>query len=229
MEVFTMAKKNSLGFRNEVIKEYTPEQIQELRRQQSVIESFDVRGAYMRIMLLLTQFTLYFEQFVEFTEKSWEQFVEEVARLRERKNDGFICFSMLDQLGGDRAKDLFDLVENKAIFGVLAYNMAKYIQENRQGQDYTLEVMRNLTLMESWSFDYNIRPYAARQFYGKSIQIFSGNRNFTEWLMAKFDINDYRGHRGKEFVRAFAYLYISLEKLYRENPEKIARLLGESK
>ena len=107
--------------------------------------------------------------------------------------------------------------------------MAKYIQENRQGQDYTTEVMRNLTLMESWSFDYNIRPYAARQFYGKSIQIFSGNRNFTEWLMEKFDINDYRGHRGKEFVRAFAYLYISMDKLYRENPEKVARLLGENK
>ncbi len=224
-----MAKKNSLGFRNEVIKEYTYEQIQELIRQKSVIENLDVRGAYMRIMLLLTQFPLYSEQFVEFTEKSWEQFVEEIARLRERKNDGFICFSMLDQVGGDRVKDLFDLVENKAIFGVIAYNMAKYIQENRQGQDYTTEVMRNLTLMESWSFDYNIRPYAARQFYGKSIQIFSGNRNFTEWLMEKFDINDYRGHRGKEFVRAFAYLYISLEKLYRTNPEKTARLLGENK
>ena len=111
-----MAKKNSLGFRNEVIKEYTPEQIQELIRQKSVIENLDVRGAYMRIMLLLTQFPLYSEQFVEFTEKSWEQFVEEIARLRERKNDGFICFSMLDQVGGDRVKDLFDLVENKAIF-----------------------------------------------------------------------------------------------------------------
>ena len=175
------------------------------------------------------QFPLYSEQFVKFTEESWGKFVEEIARLRERKNDGFICFSMLDQVGGDRVKDLFDLVENKAIFGVIAYNMAKYIQENRQGQDYTTEVMRNLTLMESWSFDYNIRPYAARQFYGKSIQIFSGNRNFTEWLMEKFDINDYRGHRGKEFVRAFAYLYISLEKLYRTNPEKTARLLGENK
>lgn len=224
-----MARKNSLGIRNEVIKEYTPEQIQELRRQQSVIESLDVRGAYMRIMLLLMQFPLYSEQFEEFTEKSWGKFVEEIARLREKKNDGFICFSMLDQVGGGRVKDMFNLVENKALLGLLVYNMAKYIQENRKGQDYTIKVMRNLTLMESWSFDYNTRPYAARKFYGKSIKIFSGNRNFTEWLMEKFAINDYKGSRGKEFVRAFAYLYISMDKLYRENPEKVARLLGENK
>ena len=224
-----MAKKNEMGFRNDLIRECTPEQVQELIRQKSVLETLDAEIAYARIMLLLTQFSVYAQQFREFTEKSWLQFVEELARVREKLNDGFSCYSMVEKVGTAEAKKLLSLVENRAIFGVLVYNMAKYILDGGMKQEFTLKVMKNLTFQQAWEVNrLNERSYAVRNFYGKAVEIVS-NREFVSWLMDTFDIRDYTNFKGKEFVSAYANFYISLEKMSRENPEKVALLVRSEK
>ena len=223
-----MAKKNEMGFRNDLIKEYTPEQVQELIRQKSVIETLDAEIAYARIMLLLTQFSVYAQQFREFTEKSWLQFVEELARVREKLNDGFSCYSMVEKAGTAEAKKLFSLIENRVIFGVLVYYMAKYILDGGPKQEFTLKVMKNLTFLEAWKVnDLNERSYAVRNFYGKAVEIFE-NREFVRYIIDTFDISD-TNFKGKEFVSAYANFYISLEKMSRENPEKVALLVRSEK
>ena len=224
-----MAKKNEMGFRNDLIKEYTPEQVQELIRQKSVLETLDAEIAYARIMLLLTQFSVYAQQFREFTEKSWLQFVEELARVREKLNDGFSCYSMVEKAGTAEAKKLFSLIENRVIFGVLVYYMAKYILDGGPKQEFTLKVMKNLTFLEAWKVnDLNERSYAVRNFYGKAVEIFA-NREFVSWLMDTFDIRDYTNFKGKEFVSAYANFYISLEKMSRENLEEVALIVRSEK
>lgn len=223
-----MAKKNEMGFRNDLIRECTPEQVQELIRQKSVLETLDAEIAYARIMLLLTQFSVYAQQFREFTEKRWLQFVEELARVREKLNDGFSCYSMVEKVGTAEAKKLFSLVENRAIFGVLVYNMAKYILDGGMKQEFTLKVMKNLTFQQAWEVNrLNERSYAVRNFYGKAVEIFE-NREFVRYIIDTFDISD-TNFKGKEFVSAYANFYISLEKMSRENPEKVALLVRSEK
>lgn len=222
-----MARKNQMGFRNDLIKEYTPEQVQELVRQKSVLDNMDAEAVYARIMLLLTQFLLYAQQFEEFTEASWLQFVEELARVREKLNDGFYCYSMVEKIGTAEAKKLFSLIGNKAIFGVLAYNIAKYILDGGPQQEFTLKVMKNLTFLEAWKvndLNENEMSYAVRNFFGKAVEVFK-NREFVKWLMHKFDISDYTDFKGKDFVSAYANFYISIEEMSRENPEKVAMLV----
>lgn len=219
-----MAKKNEMGFRNDLIKEYTPEQVQELIRQKSVLDNMNAEASYTRIMLLLTQFSVYAQQFREFTEKSWLQFVEELARVREKLNDGFSCYSMVEKVGTTEAKKLFSLVENRVIFGVLVYYMAKYILDGGPKQEFTLKVMKNLTFLEAWKVnDLNERSYAVRNFYGKAVEIFE-NREFVRYIIDTFDISD-TNFKGKEFVSAYVNFYISLEKMSRENPNKVAMLV----
>ncbi len=222
-----MSRKNEMGFRNDLIKEYTPEQVQELIRQKSVLDNMDAETAYARIMLLLTQFSLYAQQFREFTEKSWLQFVEELARVREKLNDGFSCYSMVEKIGTEGAKKLFYWIENRAIFGVLAYNIAKYISEAGPAQEFTLKVMKNLTFIDSWRVNdlrEGERSYAIRNFFGKAMEIFD-NREFVTFLMEYYDINDHANSKAKDFVTTYAYFYISIEKISRNNPEKIATLV----
>lgn len=222
-----MAKKNEMGFRNDLIKEYTPEQVQELIRQKSVLDNMNAEASYTRIMLLLTQFSLYAQQFREFTEESWLQFVEELARVREKLNDGFSCYSMVEKIGTGGAKRLFYLVGNRAIFGVLAYNIAKYILEVGSAQEFTLKVMKNLTFMDSWrvtDLKEGERSYAIRNFFGKAVEVFK-NREFVTFLMEYYDIKDYGNSRVKDFVITYARFYISLEKMSRENPNKVAMLV----
>ena len=220
-----MSRKNEMGFRNDLIKEYTPEQVQELIRQKSVLDNMDAETAYARIMLLLTQFSLYAQQFREFTEESWLQFVEELARVREKLNDGFSCYSMVEKIGTAGAKKLFSLIGNKAIFGVLAYNIAKYILDGGPQQEFTLKVMKNLTFLEAWKVnDPKKMSYAVRNFFGKAVEVFK-NKEFVKWLMHKFDISDYTDFKGKDFVSAYANFYISIEEMSRENPEKVAMLV----
>ena len=222
-----MSRKNEMGFRNDLIKEYTPEQVQELIRQKSVLDNMDAETAYARIMLLLTQFSLYAQQFREFTEESWLQFVEELARVREKLNDGFSCYSMVEKIGTGGAKRLFYLVGNRAIFGVLAYNIAKYILEVGSAQEFTLKVMKNLTFMDSWrvtDLKEGERSYAIRNFFGKAVEVFK-NREFVTFLMEYYDIKDYGSSRVKDFVITYARFYISLEKMSRENPNKVAMLV----
>lgn len=220
-----MSRKNEMGFRNDLIKEYTPEQVQELIRQKSVLDNMDAEATYARIMLLLTQFLLYVQQFEEFTEASWLQFVEELARVREKLNDGFSCYSMVEKIGTAEAKKLFSLIGNKAIFGVLAYNIAKYILDGGPQQEFTLKVMKNLTFLEAWEVnDPKKMSYAVRNFFGKAVEVFK-NKEFVKWLMHKFDISDYTDFKGKDFVSAYANFYISIEEMSRENPEKVAMLV----
>ena len=226
-----MAKKNEMGFRNDLIKEYTPEQVQELIRQKTILDNMNARSAYVRIMFLLTQFSLYAQQFREFTEESWLQFVEELARVREKLNDGFSCYSMVEKIGTGGAKRLFYLVGNRAIFGVLAYNIAKYILEVGSAQEFTLKVMKNLTFMDSWrvtDLKEGERSYAIRNFFGKAVEVFE-NREFVTFLMEYYDIKDYGNSRVKDFVITYARFYISLEKMSRENPEKVALLVRSEK
>lgn len=226
-----MAKKNEMGFRNDLIKEYTPEQVQELIRQKSVLETLDAEIAYARIMLLLTQFSVYAQQFREFTEKSWLQFVEELARVREKLNDGFSCYSMVEKAGTAEAKKLFSLIENRVIFGVLVYYMAKYILEAGSAQEFTLKVMKNLTFMDSWrvtDLKEGERSYAIRNFFGKAVEVFK-NREFVTFLMEYYDIKDYGNSRVKDFVITYARFYISLEKMSRENLEEVALIVRSEK
>lgn len=222
-----MAKKNEMGFRNDLIKEYTPEQVQELIRQKTILDNMNAKSAYVRIMFLLTQFSLYAQQFREFTEESWLQFVEELARVREKLNDGFSCYSMVEKIGTGGAKRLFYLVGNRAIFGVLAYNIAKYILEAGSAQEFTLKVMKNLTFMDSWrvtDLKEGERSYAIRNFFGKAVEVFK-NREFVTFLMEYYDIKDYGNSRVKDFVITYARFYISLEKMSSENPNKVAMLV----
>ena len=221
-----MSKKNQYQFRNDLIKEYTPEQVKEFIREKSILENLDVENAYARIMILIMQFSVYGGQLREFTEKRGEQFVIELARVREEMKDGFTCYSMLERVGSVVSQKFYYLFENRAIFGVLLYNMAKYILKGGYEQEFTLKVMKTLTSLNSWQLNEYEKSYAVNNFFGKAVEIY--NIEFVKWIMNTFDINAYTNFKGKEFVSLFANLYISLEKTFREDPKKIALLVKDN-
>ena len=100
-----MAKKNQYGFRNEVIKNFTAEQISELIRQKKYLEGVEAEAAYRSLMDLFKGWQ-YYAMSMGFEKNTMWLFTEEIARIRQQKQDGFLGYSMSEKVGGEIASNL---------------------------------------------------------------------------------------------------------------------------
>lgn len=80
-----MAKKDEYGFRNKVIKDFTPEQIHMLIKQKENLMRLDAERAFRRFIQWTCKKEYYMLEYDFFTEDSWILFLEESARVREEK------------------------------------------------------------------------------------------------------------------------------------------------
>ena len=226
MGVVIMAKKDEYGFRNKVIKDFTPEQIHMLIKQKENLMRLDAERAFRRFIQWTCKKEYYMLEYDFFTEDSWILFLEESARVREEKKDGFVCYSLPEKISGKECQDLLKAVRgNRVLFGILVRYMIKYIvQDENLRKKFTLEVMQKLPWKKSWvpSEDENIPSWGMRNFFGKANDILD-ERVFVKYLISEFNIREGEDDNiPNEFVRAFANIYVFLEK----NSEKYKGLLA---
>lgn len=227
-----MAKKNKIGFRNEIIKDFTQEQIRLLDHQRRVMEKMSPEMVYRRIMYLLMEYFAFMGEYDFNNTLYWINFVEELGRLREQKDDGFYCYSLCEKLGSASKRLMAQIDETRVLFGILAYFMIKYIvNDNDKRKEYTIEVMKKLSKQNSiWEVKESFVlladisaenceiSWGMRNFFGKANAIY-GNKKFVRFLIEEFDEENH------EFIKAWASFYVYLWNEYNANPSKLEGLL----
>lgn len=228
MEVWTMAKKNQYGFRNEVIKDFTPEQINELIQQKKIIEEMNAEDAYKSIMDCLKEWH-YYASSVKFNRTTFLKFVDELARTRQQVKDGFLGYAMAEKIGGSFTKTLLEK-GSFALIGVLAFYMMKYISDEKPENEFTRQVMVNLTKDRAWDENNSKGSYALRNFHGKAMAIFH-DEGFVLFLEDEFGITDntYKSSFSKEFVKSWAEMYLCLDEMFKSEPEKFEGLMPKTR
>lgn len=219
-----MAKKNQYGFRNEVIKNFTPEQIHELIQQKKIIDDMNAEDAYKRIMHLLKKRQNYVSV-LDFDKNAFQQFVDELARTRQQKQDGFYGFSMTEKAGGSLAQRLLGQ-GSFAMASVLVFYIVKYISDEKPQNEFTRRVMVNLTKDRAWEEGDEKESYATRNFHGKAVAIYQ-DEEFVLFLEDEFGIKDntYEKDFSKEFVEIWAKMYLYLDEMSKSEPEKFKGLM----
>lgn len=217
-----MAKKNQYGFRNEVIKNYTPEQIHELIQQKKIIDDMNAEDAYKRIMHLLKKRQNYVSV-LNFDKNAFQQFVDELARTRQQMQDGFFGFSMTEKVGGSFAQRLLGQ-GSFAMASVLVFYMVKYISDKKPENEFTRRVMVNLTKDRAWQEGDEKGSYATRNFHGKAVAIYQ-DEEFVLFLENEFRIEDNSDDFCKEFVATWAKMYLYLDEMAKSEPEKFKGLM----
>lgn len=227
MEVFFMAKKNQYGFRNEVIKNFTAEQISELIRQKKYLEGVEAEAAYRSLMDLFKGWQ-YYAMSMGFEKNTMWLFTEEIARIRQQKQDGFLGYSMSEKVGGEIASNLTKQV-GTVLASTLIYFMIKYIFEEKPENKFTRQVMVNLTRYKAWEEDDEKKSYVTRNFYGKAMAIYQ-DEEFVLFLEDEFGIKDSAYDDScKEFVASWAKMYLYLDEMSQNEPEKLKGLIPPKK
>lgn len=221
-----MAKKNEYGFRNEVIKDFTPEQIHELILQKKIIDGMNADEAYKSLMDFFKKWHHY-ELCLKFNQTTFLKFVDELARTRQQMQDGFFGFSMDEKVGGSIANSLLKQ-GSTALTSVLIYFMVKYISDEKPENEFTRRVMGNLTRYKAWESNDEMESYATRNFHGKAMAIYH-DEEFVLFLEDEFGIKDnsYDDSR-KEFVASWAKMYLYLDEMAKSEPEKFKGLMPKN-
>lgn len=223
-----MSKKDEYGFRKELIKAFTPNQIQMLIRQKENLMKLSVDSAFIRMIQWTCKKEYYMPEYDFFTDSTWTLFLEESARVREEKKDGFVCYSVIDKITGKESQALFKAVNsNRVLFGILVWYMIKYIiQGDDSRKEFTLEVMQKLPWKKNWvpKEDENTPSWGMRNFYGKMKAILK-KEELVKFLISKFNIRDGKDENiPNDFVKAIANMYVFLEK----NSKKYKAILASN-
>ena len=210
-----MAKKNEQGFRNSIIKDYSPERIQLLINQRKILDGLSPEQAYRRIMEFYVNAPLFMSTWNFGNEAEWKVFIEELARVRENKKDGFFCYTLAQKLKGPEPDLLLEIVKDRILFGLITFYILKFVSKIPCPiNDITEKVMKfivskNITWEKGEGEKYSA---SYRNFWGKANAIYE-KREFVEYLISEFDIGDGRD-ADHTFPRAWANFYIWSTKLY---------------
>ena len=215
-----MPKKDEWGFKTKISEKLSMSQYFWVVMEKENLERMKVKDAYNRIKCLFIQYPIFMKESGINHLGDWFKVVNELARLREKKCDGFILFSLSEKIG-NKSKNLLQLCnQNKVLWGLLVIYMIEYIKEtDGVAKIATRQVCQNLQYSRAWKIEPDDTNYALRNFFFFFMVIYH-DRIFMDYLAGYFDLYDSKvlmddnSKRQKEFIKAWSKMFIYLDDNY---------------
>lgn len=215
-----MSNKDAWGFKTQISEKLSMSQYFWVVMEKERLERMNVKSANNRIKCLFIQYRTFMKESGIKYLGDWLQIVNELARLREKKGDGFILYSLSEKVGS-KSKNLIKLCyQNKVLFGILVIYMLEYIKKTCGVEKIAMRmVCENLQYSRAWNIETDGTNYALSNFYKKGMAIYR-DRTLMKFLSGYFEIEcDSKiivdeSERQKKFIKAWAEMFIYLDDNY---------------
>lgn len=215
-----MSKKDAWSFKTQISEKLCMSQYFWVVMEKERLERMNVKSANNRIKRLFIQYRTFMKESGIKYLGDWFQIVNELARLREKKGDGFIIYSLSEKVGS-KSKNLFKLCQqNKVLFGILVIYMLEYIKKTSGVEKIAMrKVCENLQYSRAWNIEPDGTNYALRNFDKKGMAIYC-DRTLMNFLSGYFEIEcDSKiivdeSERQKKFIKTWAEMFIYLDDNY---------------
>ena len=163
-----MPKKDAWSFKTQISDKLSMSQYFWVAMEKEKLDRMNVKAAYNRIKCLFVQYPLFMKESGIKHLGDWFEIVNELARLREKKDDGFILYSLFEKVGR-KGKNLFQLChQNKVFFGILVIYMLEYIKNTYGVEKVAMRIVcQNLKYSRAWNNELDSFNYALENFKKK--------------------------------------------------------------
>lgn len=213
-----MSKKDAWSFKTQISEKLSMSQYFWVVVEKEKLERMNVKSANSRIKCLLINYRTFMKESGIKHLSDWIQVVNELARIREKKGDGFILYSLHEKLGC-KSNKLYKLCNNNnALFGIIVIYIAEYIKETFGVERIAMRrVCENLQYSSAWKKESDGTSYALRNFAKKAMAIYH-DKVFMNFIAGYFEI-DYddkimyhdNDNVQNEFVKVWAQMFSFLD------------------
>lgn len=215
-----MPNKDAWSFKTQISKKLTMSQYFWIVMEKENLERMNVKEAYNRIKCLVIYYSIFMKESGIKHLGIWFEIVNELARLREKKGDGFILYTLSEKIGSN-SKNLFKLChQNKVLFGIIVIYMLEYIKNTCGVEKVAMRIVcENLQYSRAWKIEDDGTNYALKNFDKKGMRIYH-DRTLMDFLSGYFELYDSKifvddnNIRQMEFIKSWAKMFIYLDDHY---------------